>query len=90
MSVECEGKNAILVMKNCTDESGVGPWGQNPLIMVQMDLAFGSHTCLEILDSSPTQTDLLNYDIIVVEGGDVFGIQQRHDLMEVESRPLRI
>lgn len=67
LSVECEAKNA-----NCTDESGYGPWGQNPLIRDQMDLAYGSHTCLEISDTSPTQTDLLNYDIIVVEGGDYF------------------
>jgi hypothetical protein len=59
-------------MENCTDQGGFGPWGQNPLIMDQMDLAFGSHTCLEISDPSPTQTDLVSYDIIVVEGGDYF------------------
>ena len=74
-SDKCTGKSAALVMQSCTRE---GPWGQSPLIKSQMDQAFGSHTCIEISGSSPTEADLLSYNIIVVEGSAYFWTKTRN------------
>jgi len=63
----CHGYNVALIMESCFDDEGV--YGQIMQIRNQVNTVFGSHSCIPIFGSLPTEQSLMFYDIIIVEGG---------------------